>query len=505
MKFKSVQVKNFGKLRERDLKFNAGLNIIYGENETGKTTLHTFLKGMLFGLKRKRGLASKTDDFSRYKPWEMGNYYAGSLKLEHEKMTYVINRSFSEGEKETRFYCLEDGKELDVESDLPRILEGLTEETYDNTISIKQLSARTDESLAAYFNDYATGYYLSGGRDIHYEAAFHYLAEKGKQEDKEIRVAVEKRRKQKEAIEAEMTYVWRDVHQLEEEKEALAESLKLAKKEEDNYIQKTHKWRIHPVEIVIFIAAIISLFIFIPRPWNYFISVLALLLSIIYTWNRLKVGKAEPKSEPEKVLEEIAGKKEALSYQELMWKRGRIQEELQDKKQQYYNLKERLEEFAEISELRLRQERKKEAVKLAMERLSTLSEEIRVKLEGSLSQRISEILGKITNDKYTRISVDEKMQIFIYSQDMRIPIEQLSKGTIEQVYFSLRVAITEIMFGEGYPLLLDDTFVYYDDERLSSVLAYLAERKGQTLLFTCHKREGRLAEELGIDVNEIKM
>lgn len=54
----------------------------YGENESGKTTIHTFIKSMLFGLERGRGRASVNDTFSIYEPWENPNYYSGTLRFE---------------------------------------------------------------------------------------------------------------------------------------------------------------------------------------------------------------------------------------------------------------------------------------------------------------------------------------------------------------------------------------------------------------------------------------
>ena len=70
MKITELILKNFGKFTNKQILLSDGINIIYGENESGKTTLHTFLKGMLFGMERKRGRAAATDTFRTYEPWE---------------------------------------------------------------------------------------------------------------------------------------------------------------------------------------------------------------------------------------------------------------------------------------------------------------------------------------------------------------------------------------------------------------------------------------------------
>ena len=61
MKIKKIQIQQFGKLKNREISLEPGVNVIYGPNESGKSTLHGFLRGMFFGLPRYRGRASKTD------------------------------------------------------------------------------------------------------------------------------------------------------------------------------------------------------------------------------------------------------------------------------------------------------------------------------------------------------------------------------------------------------------------------------------------------------------
>ena len=59
MIIKRITVKNFGKLKNRTMELSPGINLLYGENESGKTTTHTFVKSMLYGIQRQRGRAAK--------------------------------------------------------------------------------------------------------------------------------------------------------------------------------------------------------------------------------------------------------------------------------------------------------------------------------------------------------------------------------------------------------------------------------------------------------------
>ena len=59
MKFLELHLKGFGKFHDRTISFTDGINVIYGKNEAGKSTMHTFIRGMLFGIQPQRGRASK--------------------------------------------------------------------------------------------------------------------------------------------------------------------------------------------------------------------------------------------------------------------------------------------------------------------------------------------------------------------------------------------------------------------------------------------------------------
>ena len=84
----------------------------------------------------------------------------------------------------------------------------------------------------------------------------------------------------------------------------------------------------------------------------------------------------------------------------------------------------------------------------------------------------------------------------LYTAGRRISIEQVSRGTIEQIYFALRMAASEILYEEDYPVILDDTFVFYDDKRLENTLRWLKKNKKQVIIFTCQKREQEILNRI---------
>lgn len=152
MRLLEVKVKNFGKISGKDLKFAEGINVIYGENESGKTTLYTFIKSMLFGMERGRGRAAANDEFSRYEPWENPNFYSGVLRFECGGKKFRLERHFDKYSKDATLICEDDGEEFSLEhGDLEMLLDGLTAESFENTAAIGQLKAETNQSLARNF------------------------------------------------------------------------------------------------------------------------------------------------------------------------------------------------------------------------------------------------------------------------------------------------------------------------------------------------------------------
>ena len=121
--------------------------------------------------------------------------------------------------------------------------------------------------------------------------------------------------------------------------------------------------------------------------------------------------------------------------------------------------------------------------------------------EGSyqLNQKASEILKEITGGKYDMLLVDEKLKMSLYTGERKVPLEQLSRGTVEQIYFALRMAASDILYEEEYPLIFDDTFVFYDDVRLENTLRWLKRTKKQVIIFTCQKREEEILKKLGLE------
>ena len=231
MQINELLLKNFGKFHDRQIDLDEGINLIHGENESGKSTIHTFIRGMLFGIERGRGRAAQNDTFSIYEPWENPNYYSGILKFKSGEKHFRIERNFDKYSKKAELICEEDGEVLSVEDgDLEMLLGEMDAERYDNTVSMSQRNAQMGESIVAELKNYATNYYTSGNGEIDLAGALEQLRGRKKILENEIRMEMAQKQQKREKLEQEVSFVWRDVHHLEEELERVEERKKKRKK-----------------------------------------------------------------------------------------------------------------------------------------------------------------------------------------------------------------------------------------------------------------------------------
>lgn len=98
MIFKELGLLNFGKFEDKKIELQDGINLIYGVNESGKSTITNFIDGIFYGFSRD-SLARKVRDelFEKSRPWT-SNLYRGYIILEDGEEDYRISRDFDKDE-----------------------------------------------------------------------------------------------------------------------------------------------------------------------------------------------------------------------------------------------------------------------------------------------------------------------------------------------------------------------------------------------------------------------
>jgi hypothetical protein len=633
MIIKDIQLINFGKFNHKAMPLEQGLNIIYGENEAGKTTLHTFIRGMLFGIEKQRGKASGRDIYTKYEPWENPSNYQGIMHIECDGINYRIERNFSRQFKSFKVINEDQGVELTQEQ-IDTLFMGLDESCYYNTISISQLGSVTDKELELILKNYAANLGSTKSMEINIKDAFADLDGQKKKIASENKIGEEEiidkslknlkeqmdiSEREQHAIIASMEQKKEALNKLNVKKEELSildknrlEELAKHNERKDKLYQDAmdysadieketerldkindHKAQLEqqllekgidnqetmellsakvlnksnmPVSFIILALACLGAgigftignlnMLSMPEYWiKTAICAGAALVCIVgaifkYIYNK---NKKKRKLEALKDLKLIMDKLEAAKHEELYTTRQlnskkevlentkaliKRQEEMPDEEKDYSNDikelegKERelneaiskgrwaLEQKKEsdiqtekrIEELQERLERIKKAkveitaIEEAKNEIEDIAKEIRGSFGKKINERASYYMDKITNGKYSSLSIDEHLNISVNSKKTLVSASKLSKGTVEQVYMALRLAAADIIFQDDKkPILLDDAFAMYDNKRMGNTLKFMSENMEQVILFSCHTREKVMADKLGLKYNFIKL
>ena len=173
-------------------------------------------------------------------------------------------------------------------------------------------------------------------------------------------------------------------------------------------------------------------------------------------------------------------------------------EELITLQEEHENLSEQLKEI----------EQKNYEINLAKEFLEKAYEKMKINITPKFTENLSQTIKNITNDKYSKVNINDENGLIIEMQNGEyVSAEKLSIGTIDQLYLSLRMSMVEEISKEKMPIILDEAFAYYDDERLENILKYLIERfnNHQLIIFTCTNREKEILNKLNYKFNNIEL
>ena len=94
MKINKIKINSYGKLKDKEIKLNNNLNIIYGKNESGKSTILNFIFNILYGTQKNKN-GKEISDYEKYKPWD-SDEFSGKITYELDnKNKYEIYREFN--------------------------------------------------------------------------------------------------------------------------------------------------------------------------------------------------------------------------------------------------------------------------------------------------------------------------------------------------------------------------------------------------------------------------
>lgn len=538
MKITELQINNFGKLHQKRIQPQPGLNIVYGDNESGKSTLHQFITGMMFGMEKQRGKSGKNDSYQQYEPWNSSSFYTGSMRFEVDGKKFLIERNFYHKEKTATLRNEQDGEELSVShGDMEMLLGGMKKSTYENTYCIRQAAVETGKEFSGILQNYFVNASHTGDGDINLTGAREKLKAKQKEMERAYRKAWEERRSACEKLQLAQDIAKKDLQQLEQQLEQLkaegyqseelwqmAEEIpveneanqmaELLQQEQGERKETTYRRRKSVAAVVTLVAAVaagsrlagkgisagMSPFFIVEM-----LLVIAGIAGIFYFRKKEYEVRSESRAREESRsfreqqtdnTGQERAKKQAVVHMLKMQK--------MEKRSLLANLEEEIAETGKKSEREQELERQIAACELALNMLRKISENVYEDTREHLEGEVSKILYSLTGGTYERITLDDDMNLVVYQEGRNLYPWQLSRGTMEQMYLALRLGAGRFFTQEEtLPILLDEAFASFDEKRLESTLKWLAAQPEQIFLFTCQKREQEMLERSGIPYGKI--
>lgn len=193
-------------------------------------------------------------------------------------------------------------------------------------------------------------------------------------------------------------------------------------------------------------------------------------------------------------------------YETTMYRLSQINAERNVVESTSGKLAEIVEELEELKQEREKLLNYNDTIEIAKEVLKESYDELKNNVGPEFDKKLSYIVKKITNGKYDDVYIDINHNIKMKTEHGEyVNLERFSTGTIEQVNLALRLAYIDTISKESLPIILDEAFAFYDDERLANIMRFLSQEyiDRQVIIFTCSDREKKIIDEENIPVNVV--
>ena len=178
MKIDNLKINNFGNLNSKDISLKK-LNIIFGKNESGKSTLLNFVINILYNISKNKN-GKNISDYDKYFPWNE-NDFSGKIIYELDnKNKYEVFRNFNK--KNPEIYD-ENGNDISNKFNIDKkignlfIIEQLKidKETLMSTVVASQNETKIDGEKQNLLIQKVSNLVESGDEDISYKKAINTL------------------------------------------------------------------------------------------------------------------------------------------------------------------------------------------------------------------------------------------------------------------------------------------------------------------------------------------
>ncbi len=523
-----MEIGHFGCLRDREQAFFPGLNLLGGENGTGKTTSLVFLRAMLFGLARARGRAAGREDLRLYEPWDADGRYGGSLYFACGGKHFALHRDFFRPER-GRLFCREDEEELSLpDGDLGMLLGEMPEALFANACMMRQESLRVEDNLPESLSHYLINLESLGGEEMDAQKACACLRRQCRELEEQAERLGQERRQARRGLEERIAYVQEEEKRLEGRRQALERELEGAGEAagagkavpgpgapgegapEDRTAGRAAGLLLGAGCVLLAAGAVLpaipALASWLPGTAGIGCAAAgaaALLLGFLLGRTRHRAAGRRPekakKEEKKEERQKERQKEDALLRRQAACARRRaVEEELEEKRTLLLQLQDELCGLCEAGEEEREKQGRLRAARLAQEQIQQAAGRLTARRGGQLFAEASEILEFLTEGAYRQVRWEEgsRADLTVSDGSRRLHAWELSTAAREQVYLSVRLGAGMCLTEEPLPFLLDDPFSNWDDRRYGRALQWLEGCGRQVLLYTCRER-GQAGDRAG--------
>ena len=628
MKIQNIKINNYGNLKQKEIDLQNNINIIYGKNETGKSTLLNYIKNIFYGISKNKN-GKELSDYEKYLPWT-GEEFSGKIKYElnnknifeiyrdfHKKNPVIFNQNLEDISQEFKI-DKKDGNQFFYEQT------GIDEKTYTSTIMSLQQEVILDNQSQNNLIQKLANLAGTGDDKVSYQKAIDRINKKlieevgtSRTQDRPINViqnranilyndlkSKKETEKGKELLEQENNNLKQKLEEEEQKNNNLNKlnllfnkySIELEKNNLKNNINNENKEKIknkleeknnfiknnpqnnennnkkinYPIFIATFIILIIlniiNFILIKNKIINYLILSLIPIEIILFILKNKKIknekiknkksedkykekitiinsqinlleenikkSQEEIEKEKQKIISEFNLEKENILNNEINFKldeKDKLEKEIEisNKKIVEYKLKlnsieheenninnkleeyiSKEEEYENLQEQLNELQEKNKCILATKDLLEKAYEKMKNNVTPRFTQNLSNIANTISNGKYKKVVFNQEKGLIVELENGDyISANRLSTGTIDELYLSLRLSMLDEISEEKMPIILDEAFAYFDDERLKNCLLFLEKQSNehQIIILTCSNREKQILDSLNIQYNLVEL
>ena len=499
MKINNLKINGFGKLENKEIKLNSNINLIYGENEAGKTTLLKFISGIFFGVSKNKN-KKEFSDLERYKPWQEKEF-SGKINYNLDNNeNYEVFRDFNK--KNPKIFKNGEDISKDFNIDKTKGSEffyeqtGIDEPTFLSTSVAEQKEVVLDNNDQNFLVQKIANMISTGEENVSYKKTIQTLSKKQLEEVGSLRTVGRPLNVINDKIE-ELEQKQRNIGNSDEQKNILEKRQQIINRQIDE--KETQLKLVKKV---------------MQRNTNLNVQDEKIKINNEMLENeKIKINNVKNKIDEDEINYLLYEENSKLLNIEQELENGisSLKLQLHTNEIDYNNILKKSEEKAKIQEElqnSLEEKRKilgiDKAINIAKEAMERAYERMKNEITPKFTNNLSEIAKKISSNKYNRVKfIDGEGLVVELENGDYINSNKLSIGTIDQLYLSLRLSALQEVTQEKMPIILDEAFAYYDNKRLENILKYINEefKENQIIIFTCSNREKEIMEKNGIAFN----